>query len=347
VFGLLLIETACLGAWTIRQSPDAALDVHQFQQEGSKALLHLRNPYEMRVTSIYADDTPYYGPGVVKDHRLTYGFPYPPVSLILAMPGYALFGDVRYAMLAALIVSALLMALARNDRLSMAGAVTLLLTPRVFYMIEGGWTEPLVLLTFSIAMLASIRRWRGLPLAIGLFLATKQYTVILIPAIFLLAVDAPGDCRGGNWRARDWRRGASLATKSILAAAAFTLPMAMWDFREFWRSVVQWQFVQPFRTDALSYAAWTVRYLHHPPPPTWLAFAVLPPAAALALWRCPRTRAGFAAAVTFVLVVFFAMNKQAFCNYYFLAIATGCWAIAGEVKIEKPAVAVEGTRSLQ
>ena len=52
------------------------------------------------------------------------------------------------------------------------------------------------------------------------------------------------------------------------------------------------------------------------------------PAIALALWRCPRTPAGFAAAVTVVYLTFFAFNKQAFANYYYFVVVTACWATA-------------------
>jgi hypothetical protein len=51
-------------------------------------------------------------------------------------------------------------------------------------------------------------------------------------------------------------------------------------------------------------------------------------AIALALWRAPRTPAGFAAASALVFLVFFAFNKQAFTNYYSLVIGALCTAAA-------------------
>jgi hypothetical protein len=51
-------------------------------------------------------------------------------------------------------------------------------------------------------------------------------------------------------------------------------------------------------------------------------------AVALALRRCPRTPAGWALALAFVYLVFFAFNKQAFCNYYFFPLACLGAAIA-------------------
>ena len=41
-----------------------------------------------------------------------------------------------------------------------------------------------------------------------------------------------------------------------------------------------------------------------------------------------RSPAGFAAGLTLVNLAFFAVNKQAFCNYYYFVICTCCWAVA-------------------
>ncbi len=98
---------------------------------------------------------------------------------------------------------------------------------------------------------------------------------------------------------------------------------------------MQWQFVQPFRPDALSFLVWLriqeVDWLFNPEtgkPWMWIPFVAILPAIGLSLWRCARTPAGFAAAVMLIDFVFFALNKQAFCNYYFFVVATACWAIA-------------------
>jgi hypothetical protein len=54
-------------------------------------------------------------------------------------------------------------------------------------------------------------------------------------------------------------------------------------------------------------------------------------AALLVSRRCPRTPAGFALGLGLILLAFFALNKQAFCNYYHLVIAAFCCA-AGAAK---------------
>jgi hypothetical protein len=95
----------------------------------------------------------------------------------------------------------------------------------------------------------------------------------------------------------------------------------------FWWSVVKLQFQQPFRMESLSYLPWWVNR-GHPQPPLWVPFALTSVAIALAVWRAPRTPAGFAAAVGFVYCTFFAFNKQAFVNYYYFVVGAFCIALA-------------------
>src|SRR5438067_13369117 len=78
-------------------------------------------------------------------------FPYPPLSLLLAVPGY-LVGDVRWSLLAALLGTAALV-VATGRRLGLpAGhpaelaATALLCHPRGLLVLETSWTEPFVAL---------------------------------------------------------------------------------------------------------------------------------------------------------------------------------------------------------
>ena len=296
---------------------EPAIDVFVFQQMSSEALLHGRNPYTVRYPSVYPPGTPFYGPGVVAaDNRLDYGFPYFPLSLLLVVPGYAA-GDSRFAHAAAIALTAGLMAGARPGRWAGLMAMLFLLTPLVFFIVEQSWTEPLLAFSFSLTMFAALRWRRALPYALGLLLATKQYTVFMVPLAWLL-VDEP----------RTWRKFATLVATAGAVALAITLPFFLWDPRAFYRAVVAFQFLQPFRLDALSYLVWIH---HHYPQLTierWAPFVSVVPATAFALWRCPRTPAGFAAAVTIVYLTFFAFNKQAFANYYYFVIAAACWSAA-------------------
>jgi len=166
-------------------------------------------------------------------------------------------------------------------------------------------------------MISAIRWRAALPYALGLFFAVKQYTLFAVPLVWLLTVD------------RDpWREYSRLIVRAAIVAAAITAPFVLWDVGSFTRSVVEFQFLQPFRLDALSYLVWLSRHLPELPTPTWLSFALLVPTMAFVLRRCGRSPASFAAAVTIVNLVFFAFGKQAFYNYYFFVSATGFWTLA-------------------
>jgi hypothetical protein len=310
---------------------DPGIDVFLFQQSGAEQLLTGKNPYAMRFPNIYGPGTPFYGPGVVdpKTNMLTYGFPYFPLSLLMVCPFELIFGDCRYAHVTAIVLSAGMMVMARRGRVGALAAALFLLTPRDFYVIQVAWTEPLLIFTFSMAMYCACRWRKMLPYALGLFFATKQYTILSVPAVFLL-MESP----------RPFREFFDVMLKAGLTAAAITTPFFLWNPNEFYRAVVQWQLVQPFRADALSYLAWWLWQFHpdaaNPSQlavPNWSPPLIVPllavaPATALALWRCARSPAGFAAAVTLINFTFFAFNKQAFCNYYYFVIATACWTIA-------------------
>jgi hypothetical protein len=148
----------------------------------------------------------------------------------------------------------------------------------------------------------------------GLLLAVKQYTVFMVPLVLLLT-----PLRGRALWGLLWRAGAT--------ALGVSLPLIVINLPAFVRSVVTLQLHQPFRGDSLSYLAWWVSQ-GEPQPPVWLAFAGVAVATALALWRAPRTPAGFAASIAFVYCVFFALNKQAFSNYYYFVVGALCVALA-------------------
>jgi hypothetical protein len=146
------------------------------------------------------------------------------------------------------------------------------------------------------------------PWLFGAFVALKQYLVLALPAALLLM----------RWPVnRDQSR--RLYGGAAIVAAAVTLPFLAWNPSAFWKSVVTLQLYQPFRPDALSLLAWWVAR-HHAQPSAMVPFVVVAVASAIALWRLPRTPAGFSAAIAVTFLAFFAFNKQAFCNYYFLVV---------------------------
>lgn len=328
---MLLLAHFALGVWVIRATPSDVVDVQIFQRDASDALLHGINPYTITFPDIYGGKLPVYGPGLSENGRLNFGYPYPPFALTPALVG-RVAGDFRYGHLLALTLAGALIAYTRPGARSVAAAAMLLFTPRGFFVVEAGWTEPLAILMLAATVFAACRagrRWGfACAVALGLFLASKQYLVLALPLVLLLPASRP---RGG-WIApsspASYVRGrVGMLAVALLVAAAVSLPLALWDVGAFMHSAVTLQFHQPFRADALSYLV-PLKVSQGTIAPWWTAFAFAAVAGLLALWRCPRTPAGFSIGVALVLFAFFATSKQAFCNYYVLVLAALCCALA-------------------
>ena len=345
-FPLLLLIHLTLSIWMVHSSPTPQIDVWVFQQNGAAELLKGHNPYAMTFPDIYHSTLPghqrVYGEGLVVNDRLQFGFPYPPVSLLLATIGYAIAGDFRYAQAAALVLAGLFIGYCRPGLTPKLAAALFLFTPRVFYVLGRGWTEPFGVMLLAATVFCACRRFRLLPLALGLLLATKQYLLLAIPLTCFFVPQVPRLA----WK--DWL---ALLGKTVLVAAIVTLPLALWNPHAFWKSAVAVQERAPFRWDALSYLVLYGKAranFHALDFPIWLVSRKLTvtdsitaviwsTSAAIvmvvySLWRSPRTPAGFAASLALISLAFFAFNKQAFCNYYFFVIGALCCAIAATIR---------------
>jgi hypothetical protein len=325
-FGALVAAATVLGAVVIRASPAPGIDVWHCQQFGALALLAGKNPYALAYPNVYGPGTPFIDPTLLSpDGRFLLANPYPPLLLLLDVPAAAL-GDARWTMLAAVAIAALIIrGLGRGSlEAELAGAL-LLLQPQAFLVLELAWTEPVALAGLLAATLAvaNVRRDAGegpalarrewlLPgAAAALAASTKQYAALLLLPL-LLAL--PGRAR---------LRAFSVAAGGALALA---VPFLVWDPRAFVRGVVEFQVRQPFRTDALSWPAALVA-AGGPKLPSWPAFVVAAAALVLTLRRTVTpAQAVLSAATTWI--AFVAFNKQAFCNYYWLAVGLLCAAVA-------------------
>jgi hypothetical protein len=310
---VLVALQVALAVWLIRIDVDPGIDVFIFQNEAGSALVHVHNPYRLTFENIYSPGaaTRAYGPGVIgADGRLQYGYPYMPLTLFMALPG--LIGhDVRYAMVLAVAATGLLIAYTRNTWLGYASAAGLLFMARTAYVIDMSWTEPLVAFLLALTVFCAVRRPRWTPYALGLLLASKQYTpfaIVLAPLLF-------------GWEPR---RLIGPVLRAILTAAVVTLPLVLLDVQAFVHSAIMWQLRQPFRMDALSFLVVWAKLRGTTNAPVAAAFVALVVAGGLSLWRLRPSPANFAAAVAITYFAFFAFNKQAFMNYYFFALA-GLW----------------------
>lgn len=310
---LLLLAHAVITVVFLRSTP-AHQDVQVFLSDSAVALLHGQNPYSITFPNIFRSPETelFYGPGVVVDGRITYGFPYLPVSLLVALPGQ-LLGDVRYGQLIAMTVTALVLYRLASDRIGRTAAVLGVAAPAAIPVLTGAWTEPTLVALLACLVLALERRQLVLGAALlGLFLVSKQYVVIAIPAVWLL---------------RPWLTRRTILT-GLGVAAAVTLPFFLVDPPAFWKAIVEFQLIQPFRADSVSLLVASVNAFGWPPPWT---YGVLPfvggglTALTLAL-LAPRSPAAFAGAIGLTLLVTILLSKQAFMNYYFLV--SGAFLIA-------------------
>ncbi len=317
-FPLALAAYAGLGIWLIHASPDPPIDVMTVHREAITALQEGRSPYGITFPNIYPDGR-FYPEGMTAGGRVLFGLPYPPVSLLLAAPGHLLGGDIRYAELAALLATAVLMAVAGGGEVAKLAAMAFLFTPRSLFVLEQGWTEPFALLCLALVVASARRFPRVLPVALGLLFAVKQYLVV---AALLVPWLVPGPDRR--------RRSLGLLARAGASAAVVTLPFFLWDPGGFWRSVVALQVREPLRVDSLGVLTGLSPAFFDLAPAAVVAvgLAALAAGYAVALVRIPRTPAGFAAALGLMCMLLFLFGKKAFCNYYFFVIGAWCCAIA-------------------
>ena len=210
----LLATHLALGVWTIRAqpAPSPMIDVFMFQRDAVAALLSGVNPYAITFPNPYPTGA-YYGPDMVVDGRLMFGFVYPPLSAFLSvLGGWA--GDVRYAQLGAMTLAAACMAYTRRGRLGGLAAGLYLFTPRNLFVLEQSWTEPFVVLFLAATVWCAARHPRVAPVALGLFLAVKQYAVLALPLALLIG--RPPMTFAG------FRR---IAVPAVVVVAVVTLPL--------------------------------------------------------------------------------------------------------------------------
>jgi hypothetical protein len=314
-FPLALGAASILGVWLIRASPHPRIDVLTVYSAALYALREGSSPYSISFTNIYGNSS-FYPPGFSSGSEVQFGFPYPPLALLMALPGKAI-GDIRYAELAALLVGAALIARSGRGRRARLAAMMLLFTPRSLFVLEQGWSEPFAVCWLGVLMFVAARRLAvGVPL--GLLIGVKQH--LLLALLFSPSLHR-GTSPGTRWRTI----GSALAV-----VGAITLPFVFWDPSGFWKSVAALQFNERLRLDSLSVVAalgqrgWT---------PSGIVLVAVP-AVALAIglalsWRfAPGTPSGFALSLGLSLLLLFLFSKKAFCNYYYLVIAALAASVA-------------------
>lgn len=306
----LLTLAAAAGA-TLTVPFSTSIDVLMFQEVSAARLLAGTEPYGGAFPHDYppAAVEAFYAPGIADDGLLRFGFPYLPLSLLLVLPAH-LLGDVRWAhLLAVLVTGWLLLRLAEDRPWARLAAIAFVTSPYPHEVVARAWTEPFIGAGIVVLLALASRRGRLSGVALGAVIALKQYVVLLAPTLALAELEAS---------ARQRLR--TLGVAGVVVAAT-VLPFLLWNPDGFLWSVVELQFVQPYRPDSLSLLAAAVEHLGWPP--AW-TFRYLPFLAAggvaLVAWR--RGDRGPRAAATWtalLLLATFLVSKQAFTNYYYLA----------------------------
>ena len=325
---VLLAVGLYLGAWTVRESPTPHIDVIPVHVEAFGAVSRGKSPYVITFNDIYRADEAFYTASMRQGQRVLFGFPYPPLSLLLAWPGHALLGDLRYSEVLAIVVAAGLIAL-MADGIGLLCAAALLLAPRLVFHLEQGWTEPFPIVLMALTVATALRRPSLAWLPLGLLIASKQHMVLgLLFAPMLVASSTGVGSRQSG--VGTWKEVARFVLKAVGVAAVVTVPLALLDADAFWRSAVLLQLREPFRLDSLSFTREMLQY--GIPLDKQGAMAVSLTAGllgiALAWWRAPRTPAGFAASLGVTCFLLTAFGKKAFLNYYFMVVAFLLIAIA-------------------
>ena len=306
----------------LRSQAATNIDVYLFQHHAAAALLHGIDPHTLTTENIYGSSPLVYGPGMVVNGRVHIGMPYPPASLFFVLPGY-LAGDIRYAYVAAVLLSAVLLLLIRTDYASVGIACLLLLNPVTRYVEGRSWTEPFVLLALTATIYAAAKKCWWLPIALGVFFASKQYSVLALPFVPMLVGE------------RGWRSARRLLAQALGVALVLTLPLALWNVQGFWRDIVLVHLRQPFRPDALS-----LGNLFGPIPGWAILILVVMSIIFSTCWARPHPSM-FAACFGFTFLIFVCTNKQAFCNYYFLIVQSLLLAVAAlDTRLGKTSAAI-------
>ncbi len=310
-FWALLASFLSLGSWIILSSPEPKIDVFYCYKEGASALISFKSPYSINIPNIYGH-TLFYDSNLVAGNRVNIGFPYFPLTLIAAVPAY-IIGDVRYAHLVAACVAGLLMAILAPGPIGKAMAALYWFTPRSFFVIEQSWTEPFMVAGVAICVWASFKSYKLLAVSLGVLFSIKQSLIWMVPLSWLMVP-------------RKWSSVRHIVVVAGLVFMTVTLPWCLIDADGFWNSVVVFQFKQPFRADALTVGSW-LALQEIDVFPTAVAFIIALLAVVFVLIASPHTPSAWCIGSCFVYILFFVLNKQAFCNYYYFVLGVSCIAV--------------------
>lgn len=319
-YGLFAWYVVVIG-WLLLSTTDGpVIDVHIFQVDSVAALMKGTNPFSISFPDPYTQvlSDRFYGDGVSVGGVLQFGYPYFPLSVLVVAPFEWFLSDFRIAHALAMLGAAFAISRLSSSVHAYRAATIFLLAAPVPFILRFGWIDSLVVLA-AVVVVWSARSGRGSSYASGVLFAVKQTSALfVIPSVLTIP--------------RPWSR-RLLVTHFVKAGVVFglvTIPFAVWDPSGFMRSVVTLQAKQPFRPDSIAIPALFPSSFASLP---WIVAVVLPMVVVLALSvfvvrRSPAGAQGFALASAFILIVAFAVSKQAFANYYVVVLGLLCAAAA-------------------
>ena len=336
IYFVLFIGVFALNAIWVLHNTHSVIDVWVAHQASCQALLAGVNPFAITYPDIYGPGSPFMPPGAVKDGMVQSGYPYPPLTLIMSLPGYLLAQDVRYMGILSMCATAVFLAVTARGRIGILLGCLLLLMPYSMLLVAFAWTETHILLLLAMFAYCAVHRPRWAPWLFGLFLVSKQHLFVVAP-LALLAFPQP----------RTFRPILIFALKAILAGVIVTLPWVLWNPAAFDRSVMYLfhgaldQAVVP-RKDAVTFWAAMQHY----------GFGNLPAIAGVIvlafvtvwtlLWNW-RSRYGIAACVAGISLSMLALHsfsRHAFCNHYYFIFGGLLCSVAALAGMQAPSATV-------
>jgi hypothetical protein len=301
------------GVDVLQASPYPRIDVWTVQQAGADALLHHKNPY----TAVAERDT---GPRVAEDVP----YVYPPTQIYLTLPAYALGKDVRFTMVAALVLAGIGMRFIAGGAKPSYPAIAedapslyMWLMTKLFFIVEQSWVDPVQIMLLTTTYVAYVARFPALITAalLGVVLSAKQ---TMFWAVGLTGVILRFD-------KKQW-----LTTGAV--GAAMVAPFVWLDFRALKHANFDFVSHLPSRSDALTFNSWYLRKFGTELPGV-IGFLLAGIVCGYSMWRFRGSvgrlglgRLGIALASTYAF--FFAFNKWAFANYYFTMASLAALAAA-------------------
>lgn len=304
-FPAIVLASLVLGAWVILAWPKPKVDVLLIQEDACRDLLQGRPPYSTdhpRIPWKRGVDAP-----ITRSPSGPYmrSFPYPPLSILAALPGY-LLGDVRWSLLAAMVgASASMVAIGRRSGLPSGdiaelAAAGVLVSSTTMPMLLGGYTEPfLFVAAVGFVLARAVKTPMGEGLMLAAVLGSKQYGFLVAIPLAMSGKTSP--------RSLIWAGAALLA---------INLPFLLWDPAAFKLGLIDELLQAPVRSICLP-AFLSVRY-RFPVPPEFGVLGFLGSAALLALVvaRSRGNPARCSAGAAAVVLAFFFLGRAGFLHYF-------------------------------